>query len=95
MPELSVNGTLVEVDETSAPDPPAQPALEPPEPPPPTVHQVIPDLEAWDRGAAEIEDHAQRQTAAGQRAAERAAARAERERKGGLARLFRGRRAGT
>ena len=61
--------------------------------PPPTVHQVIPDLEAWDRSAAEIESHAGRQTPAAQRAAERAAERAHRERKGGLARrLFRGRR---
>jgi hypothetical protein len=47
----------------------------------PTVHQVIPDLEAWDRGAAEIVHHATWQTAAAQRAAQRAAERAEREAK--------------
>lgn len=62
--------------------------------PTPTVHQVIPDLAAWDRSAAEIESHAGWQTAAAQRAAERAAERAHRARKRGLARwLFRGRRA--
>jgi hypothetical protein len=58
----------------------------------PTVHQVIPDLEAWDRSAAQIENHAGWQTAAAQRAAQRAAERAERERKRSK-RLFRGRRA--
>jgi hypothetical protein len=99
--EASGWGTKVtmkaEVREPERDEPPAsvrgaQPA--PPPPPRPTVHQMIPDLEAWDRSAAEIESHAQRQTAAAQRAAERAAERAQRERKRGFARwLFRGRRA--
>ena len=56
-----------------------------------TVHRLIPDLDAWDRSAAEIEESAQRQTAAAQRAAERAALRAERDARRGR-RLFRGRR---
>jgi len=72
------------------------PPVQPPEPEPSslTVHRVVPDLEAWDRSAAEIESHSRRQTAAALRAAERAAERALRERKGGpTRRLFRGRRA--
>jgi hypothetical protein len=59
--------------------------------PSPTVHRVIPDLEAWDRSAAQIEHHATWQTPAAQRAAERAAERAEREEKRSK-RRFRGRR---
>jgi hypothetical protein len=69
------------------------PAVQPPEPEPSslTVYRAVPDLEAWDRSAAEIESHSRRPTAAAQRAAERAAERALREKKGGLARrLFRG-----
>ena len=55
--------------------------------------QVVPDLEAWNQSAAEIENHSRWQTSQAQRAAERAAKRAARESKGGLARrLFRGRR---
>lgn len=56
------------------------------------VHRLIPDLDAWDRSAAEIEQSALRQTAAAQRAAERAAGRAERGRKRGRSRrIFRAR----
>lgn len=59
----------------------------------PTVERVVPDLEAWDRSAAEIEFHAGWQTDAAQRAAARAVERARRGPKGGpLRRLFRGRR---
>ena len=85
-----MKGDVRELESEEVPAPP--PVVRPPEPEPSslTVHRVIPDLEAWDRSAAEIESHAQRQTAAAQRAAERAAERALRESKGGLARrLFR------
>jgi len=59
-----------------------------------SVPPVVPDLEAWDRSAAEIESHAGWQTAAARRAAERAAERSKRETKGGLARrLLRSQRA--
>lgn len=99
--EASGRGTRVtmkaEVRESEPEEVPA-PAPAAPAPdagtPSPTAHKLVPDLEAWDRSAAEIESHARRQTAAAQRAAERATERALRERKGGLARrLFRGRRA--
>jgi hypothetical protein len=101
--KVTMKAEVREVEgEAPAPVPAALPAQPPPSPVPPrpTVHQVIPDLEAWDRAAAEIESHARRQTAAAQRAAERAAERteraerAERDSKGRLGRwLFRGRRA--
>ena len=55
------------------------------------LEQVIPDLDAWERRAAEVEVQASRQTAAALRAAERAAIRAEREGKRRRGR-FRGRR---
>ncbi len=71
-----------EVREVEPPEPPPPPPA--PDPPRPTVHKVIPDLEAWDHHAAEIERAAMRHTPAAERAAEQLAERAERERKRGL-----------
>lgn len=82
--EVTINVEVREMEAANAPAPVMAP----------TVHQVIPDLEAWDRSAARIEFQAGWQTSAAQRSAARAAERAERKPKGGLPRrLFRGRRA--
>ena len=75
-----------------APPPPAAAPVPPPAPASPITPRVVRDLEAWSASAAAIERHAQLDTPAARRAAERMAERAQREKKRRLFWPFRGRR---